>query len=666
MNLDLALKNNPENYQLEGNIYSPQGFIGPNNWFENYNLEYLLNFKISAGNLSVISKFLDLPSKNISGNLNLNSSFYGTLKKPQFKVEAIFENLKIEKTRLALLESNLSFKEGELSFDKFIIKDKDNISQIKGNLGEENNLEINLKNLNLNFLEAFLYKKFSLNGELSLNLNLKGNIFKPLIDSKFQILKGDFQGFKFDSFKGEIQGKDGFIVLNNWKIKRGKHLATGAGRIPLIWKKGKYLSASPLDVKINLEEDDLDFFNIFGDLIRKSKGKLFGELKFSGPLTQINTQGEIKIDNAEAQFTSLDNTIKKLNLSADLNQNILTIKKFEGESEGKFNLNGKILLSSSLANNLNLSLSLKNFLIINPKYFQGRLNGDIYLKEDLNKSNLWGTLKISDGSLNLYNFKNKTSQEIKISNKTFSPELALDLHLERVWINNQASILRTFLKSSGVLEFRGRFPNPTLQGNLDFSQGQIIFYNSNFKVTDGKAYFDASNNWDPNIEIDAETSISGNKIYLGISGNINRPVWEAHSDPPLSKQEITQLLAGKFIPLIGQTGEENVSQKEFSQYLMGTLQMNLIQPFFNVLEQNLSFGDLSFEYILPGFWSIKIAKALDKDDKFYLTYSRVFGISGEIYKLWGLEYKLQRKMILRISQDIKNNFIFSIQSHYNF
>jgi translocation and assembly module TamB len=105
------------------------------------------------------------------------------------------------------------------------------------------------------------------------------------------------------------------------------------------------------------------------------------------------------------------------------------------------------------------------------------------------------------------------------------------------------SSLAQGLQAEASLRLRGTGSNPALLGRINITQGQIVFFGTQFDVNQGSLAFYNPLKIDPVLNIDLETKSRGVDVILNISGPINKLNLTPRSDPPLQFSDILALLA---------------------------------------------------------------------------------------------------------------------------
>ena len=80
------------------------------------------------------------------------------------------------------------------------------------------------------------------------------------------------------------------------------------------------------------------------------------------------------------------------------------------------------------------------------------------------------------------------------------------------------------------------------------TNGQLVFFGNTYTVKTGTVSFSNPNAIEPVLNVSLETTAQGVDVLLGVSGPMNNLSLSYHSDPPLTFQQIVQLLATNTTP----------------------------------------------------------------------------------------------------------------------
>ena len=106
------------------------------------------------------------------------------------------------------------------------------------------------------------------------------------------------------------------------------------------------------------------------------------------------------------------------------------------------------------------------------------------------------------------------------------------------------------LETDANLRVRGSWEHPILLGHVHVLSGDLTFRGSRYRVTRGDLNFANPFQLNPDISVEATTTIQQYEITLNFSGPANKLALSYRSDPPLPSNDIITLLA------LGQTTSE--------------------------------------------------------------------------------------------------------------
>ncbi|MGH9694282.1 MAG: translocation/assembly module TamB domain-containing protein, partial [Bryobacteraceae bacterium] len=98
------------------------------------------------------------------------------------------------------------------------------------------------------------------------------------------------------------------------------------------------------------------------------------------------------------------------------------------------------------------------------------------------------------------------------------------------------------------LTVRGTAATPGILGAVRVTNGQLVFFGNTYTVKTGTVNFSNPNAIEPILNVSLETNTQGVDVLLGVSGPMNNLNLSYHSDPPLTFQQIVQLLATNTTP----------------------------------------------------------------------------------------------------------------------
>jgi translocation and assembly module TamB len=137
----------------------------------------------------------------------------------------------------------------------------------------------------------------------------------------------------------------------------------------------------------------------------------------------------------------------------------------------------------------------------------------------------------------------------------FGNRIRLDI---RVRSAPQLDINNSYAKLAGDinLNIRGTAADPSVLGHISITEGEATFAGTHYSLQHGDIYFTNPVRIEPTIDLEATAHVEDYDVLLGLHGTPDKLSPSFRSEPPLSEQDIFQLLA------VGKTQEE---QQIYSQ-----------------------------------------------------------------------------------------------------
>ncbi len=104
------------------------------------------------------------------------------------------------------------------------------------------------------------------------------------------------------------------------------------------------------------------------------------------------------------------------------------------------------------------------------------------------------------------------------------------------------------LNMQANLTIRGTAATPGILGRVTVTEGQLEFFGNTYTVNTGTVNFYSATSIQPVVNFSLQTLAQGVNVTLGVAGPINNLQLTYRSDPPLTFQQIVQLLATNTTP----------------------------------------------------------------------------------------------------------------------
>ncbi len=305
-----------------------------------------------------------------------------------------------------------------------------------------------------------------------------------------------------------------------------------------------------------------------------SSGSITTTAVVHGTFSQPVVNGRIELKNANVNYASMPNGISNANGVILLNGTSALIQNLTGESGG-----GKVVLAGFVGyQNANLSFHLRaNATNVRVRYsgISVSSNGAINLTGNTQRSLLAGNVVVekvvygSSGDIGSI----LSSASPPVSTPAAPSGIMTGMRLDiRVTTDPDLRVITTYANRLNVqanLNVRGTAADPGILGRISVTDGQLVFFGNTYTVNTGTINFYNPNAIQPILNISLNTIAQNVSVTLGVTGPINNLHLSYSSDPPLTFQQIVQLLATNTTPNDPTIASQQPTQPQQSYTQMG-------------------------------------------------------------------------------------------------
>ncbi|MBV9407111.1 MAG: translocation/assembly module TamB domain-containing protein, partial [Acidobacteriaceae bacterium] len=309
--------------------------------------------------------------------------------------------------------------------------------------------------------------------------------------------------------------------------------------------------SSPLGLNLNADAD-LTLLQDF-DKNFYSSGSVALNATVHGNFSDPLVNGRIELKNANVNYATAPNGLSNGNGVILLNGTNATIQTLTGESGG-----GKVSATGFVGyGNSNVNFNLRATATkVRVRYsgISATANAAISMIGNTNRSLVRGTVtiqRISYGSSGDVGSILSGASTPPTTPEAPSPLLSgmrLDI---RIVTAPDLRVITTYANRLAVdanLNLRGTAALPGMLGTVRVTDGQLVFFGNTYTVNTGTINFYDPNSIQPVLNISLNTIAQNVSVTLGVSGPMNNLHLSYSSDPPLTFQQIVQLLATNTTP----------------------------------------------------------------------------------------------------------------------
>jgi len=310
-------------------------------------------------------------------------------------------------------------------------------------------------------------------------------------------------------------------------------------------------ASSPLGLNLDanmdlgmLQDIDRDFY---------SNGSIALRAAVHGNFTQPVVNGRIELKNANVNYADAPNGLSNGNGVILLNGRSASIQNLTGESGGgKIALTGFVGFTGS-ALDYNLQATAAK---VRTRYSGASVvsNAAVTLTGSSERSLLAGRVTIqriayeSSGDIGSMLANASTPPSTPEAPSGMLAGMKLDIHILTAPDLRVMTSYARRLQVEADLRVRGTATNPGVIGRITVTNGELVFFGNEYTVNAGSINFYNPTSIQPVLNVSLQTNAQGVDVTIGVSGPISNLKLSYRSDPPLTFEQIVELLAANKTP----------------------------------------------------------------------------------------------------------------------
>ncbi|MDQ2839453.1 MAG: translocation/assembly module TamB domain-containing protein [Acidobacteriota bacterium] len=293
-----------------------------------------------------------------------------------------------------------------------------------------------------------------------------------------------------------------------------------------------------------LQDADRDFY---------SSGSVAMNASIRGSFAEPRANGRIELKNANVNYSGAPNGLSNANGVILLNGTNASIESLTAESGGgKVTLSGFVGLGSRVPS-FNLRAAASRVRV---RYsgVSATSNAAITLTGNLRRSLLAGTISVeriayaSSSDAGSLLSAASTPPSTPSSPSPLLSSMRLDVHVLTAPDIQVVSTYSNRLSVLANLTLRGTAQDPGILGRITVTDGELVFFGNTYTVTTGNINFYDPTSISPVLNVSLETVAQGVNVTIGVTGPMDDLKLSYRSDPPLTFEQIVQLLATNTTP----------------------------------------------------------------------------------------------------------------------
>ena len=433
-------------------------------------------------------------------------------------------------------------------------------------------LTVELKDINLNVVDAFLLRPPQLAGSVNAKAVVSGTSDAPAVAADFAIRDGKFRDIPWQSFTGKVNYSPQSIVLDTTLKQTDAQWLSAKGELPMTFVRGKK-TADKLDLHVDSSTIDLGIIQGFTSAVTGVRGTLQAKVDLTGTAADPRMQGGISIKDGAFKSEDSGVTYKALNGQIDFQPDrvhITDLHVLDADNDS-LSLTGDLGVAGFSVSNVNLGFYADNFKVLGNEVGNLHVSSNLELTGTLAKPKLQGDLGISTGNIKLDTILAKfnsayatttidTAKKEGAQDETrpgILGQLELGVHLtipddlvvkaDDLQVGDSlVGLGKVNLTLGGDVNIAAAPGKPiTLVGEVNTVRGFYDYQGRRFTILrDGKVQFqgDPITQLDPALDVAGERTIQAVTVHVNVRGRLRKPEIELTSTPPQEQADILALI----------------------------------------------------------------------------------------------------------------------------
>ena len=440
----------------------------------------------------------------------------------------------------------------------------------EGSFGKSgNNLTVNLENVDLGIVDAFLVRPQQLWGTVNAKAVVSGTSDAPIADAEFTIEKGRFRQVPYEAIAGKAKYTPASLSLDTRIQQNADQWLAAKGELPTSLLKGQKTN-DPINLHVDSSTVDLGIIQGLTTAVTGVRGQLEAKLDVTGTTADPHIGGGITIQGGAFKEEDSGVGYKGIDGRIDFLPDRVHIDDLHvyDQDNDYLTITGELGVSGLRLSKFDLGVYADNFKVLGNEMGTLHVNSNLDLTGTLANPSVVGDLGIATGSIKLdpilamiNTAYSTTSLDISQTQENRRQGLldALQLNVHVTIPDDlvvKADDLRTGASPIGLgkmnvtlggnLNVAAAPGKPiTLVGNVNTVRGFYDYQGRRFDVVrDGKVQFqgDPITSLDPALDVAAERMIQAVTVRVNVRGRLRMPQIELTSQPPQDQADILALI----------------------------------------------------------------------------------------------------------------------------
>ncbi len=472
-------------------------------------------------------------------------------------------------------------------------------------------LKFTMTNVDLAAVDALLLRPPQFNGRVDATGTLRGPREALQATAEFQVNKGSFRKFQYETFAGMVDYKGQGLTVDTRLQQNATQWITAKGYVPRALFTPRASTPAPsttdhhvvapgdrIDLTIDSSPIDLGVIQGFNDMVTDVKGTLEAHLRVTGSAADPHPLGEIAVRDGSMKVVPVGVAYKNIAGRLELQEDRVHIDQITvlDNHDSALTLTGDLAVHEGQVGDVHIYVTADDFKIVDNKLGNLRIDSRMEVAGVLRSPRLEGYLGVSTGEINVDEIVDLTGPSTYATepvNFGTAPTPASEPApkasvFDRLQMDLQLTVPDALVVKAGSLQLPDApiglgALTVTLGGDLramkdpggrvrmigavNTIRGSYDFQGRRFEILrDGSVRFNGLEDLDPALDIRARRIIQAVEARVNVRGTLKQPEIVLTSVPPLEQADILSLIV--FNQPINQLGEgQQISLTQRAQAL---------------------------------------------------------------------------------------------------
>ena len=471
-------------------------------------------------------------------------------------------------------------------------------------------LNFTMRNVDLAAVDALLLRPPQFHGRIDATGTVRGTRQALQGNAEFQVNKGSFRDFQYESFAGTVDYKGEGLTVDTRLQQNATQWLTAKGYVPRSLFTPRAGGPSPaadshvavvapedrFDLTIDSSPIDLGVIQGFNDMVTDVKGTLEAHLRVTGSVADPHPIGEITVRNGSLTVVPAGVPYKNIAGRIELQPDRIHIDQITvlDNHDSALSVTGDLAVHERQIGDMHIYVTADDFKIVDNKLGDLRVHSRLEVAGELRAPRLEGYLGVTTGQINVDEIIDLTgpapyaTEPADFGGTPAAEPASPGSVFDRLQMDVQLTVPNDLVVKAGSLQLpdapiglgaltvtlggdlratKDPGGRVRLVGAVNTIRGSYDFQGRRFEILrDGSIRFNGLDDFDPALDIRARRIIQAVEARVNVRGTLKQPEIVLSSVPPLEQADILSLIV--FNQPINQLGEgQQISLSQRAQAL---------------------------------------------------------------------------------------------------